>query len=205
MASVLAAAAYAEKVHREDSRPDVNSSPWVSHSLAVANRLTQHGVVDPLLLQVALLADVISFADAPLKALETLRARFGDEVACIVVELSQDRNVERSARKVAQIDGASTLSAGAKIVSLAKLLDNLHGLASGVPETWTTARVQDHFEWAFDVVSALTRDCPAAAASMHRELQGLLSSTVTLADDSKVPVVRAGYRAGEWRASRRER
>lgn len=201
--AVLDASRYAEAAHRLHRRPDAAGSPWISYSLAVAARLGRAGAAEPLLLQAALLADVVTFAKDQFRALAELRARFGDPVARVVAELTEDRSVSKAERRAAQIEVAPTLSPVARTVALARLAENLEALAAGVPESWTAERVQEHFAWASEFAAALADgQLPIPAMHLAAELKPVLAGSVKLSDGTAVPALPEpeGYAQGTSRA-----
>lgn len=200
LAAVLEATRHAEAAHRLHRRPDAGASPWISYSLAVAARLGRAGASEPLALQAALLADVVTFAKDPLVELAELRARFGDPVARVVAELTEDRSVSKTERRRAQIDAAASFSPVARMVALARMAENLDALVAGVPESWSAERVQDHFAWASDYVAALAAPpLPLPAMHLVAELKLVLSNAVLLSDGTRVAAASTGSTPRAWR------
>src|SRR5439155_221220 len=75
-----------------------------------------------------------------------LAAQFGDEVAAIVGEVTDDKSQTKDVRKQAQIEHAAQLSPRAKLVKLADKICNLRDIASSPPAGWPLERKQQYFD-----------------------------------------------------------
>ena len=84
---------------------------------------------------------------------EELRERFGARVAGIVAEVTDDKTLEKAARKRAQIEHAAHLSSDAKLVKLADKICNLRDLADHPPPEWPLERQLEYFDWARQVIA----------------------------------------------------
>lgn len=119
----------------------------------VAHILTHEGSVNDLaVIQAALLHDTIEDTET---TLEEITLNFGEKVAFIVKECTDDKTLPKSKRKELQILHASSSSHEAKLVKLADKLYNLRDLDKEIPIGWTNERVREYFEWAFKVVEGL--------------------------------------------------
>jgi (p)ppGpp synthase/HD superfamily hydrolase len=98
--------------------------PYVVHPLHVALLLERLGA-DAATVQAGLLHDVVE--DCPAWTLDRLRVDFGDDVASIVAELTEDKALPWAERKRLAIEGVACLSPGAVLV---KGCDKLHNLGS---------------------------------------------------------------------------
>ncbi|MFN0186701.1 MAG: HD domain-containing protein [Aquabacterium sp.] len=153
MALVLAAAAFAAHKHRDQRRKDAQASPYINHPLALARILAvEGGVSDPVTLAAALLHDTVEDTDT---TPQDLRQRFGDAVASVVGEVTDDKAVPKPQRKQAQVDHAPHLSPRAKLVKIADKIANLRDVDSQPPPDWDLARRQGYFDWAARVVAGL--------------------------------------------------
>ena len=151
---VLAAAEYAAERHALGKpRKDAQATPYINHPLAVARLLADvGGVDDPEILAAALLHDVIE--DTPTLA-DDLRARFGERVARIVLDVSDDKRLEKATRKALQVEHAPTLPVDSKLVKLADKICNLRDVADRPPAHWDLERRQAYFDWADRVFEGL--------------------------------------------------
>jgi guanosine-3',5'-bis(diphosphate) 3'-pyrophosphohydrolase len=149
---LLRAASFAAEKHRHQRRKDAEASPYINHPIALARVLWESGVNDPVVLCAALLHDTVE--DTGTTA-EELRAAFGDEITRVVLEVTDDKSLDKDRRKQLQIEHAATISDRAKLVKLADKICNLHDIAHTPPADWPKARRQEYFDWAKQVVDAL--------------------------------------------------
>src|ERR1700761_5214013 len=105
---VIAAAAFAAHKHRGQRRKDVAASPYINHPIALANvLLNEAGIDDATVVMAALLHDTIE--DTGTTSAELADA-FGDRVAAIVTEVSDDKHLDPAERKRLQVEHASAIS-----------------------------------------------------------------------------------------------
>jgi guanosine-3',5'-bis(diphosphate) 3'-pyrophosphohydrolase len=150
---ILDALQFAAHKHRDQRRKDEEASPYINHPIALANVLWREGGVhDPTVICAALLHDTIE--DTATTEIE-LRSHFGESVARIVGEVSDDKTLEKSDRKRLQVEHAPHLSREAKLVKLADKISNLRDIASSPPADWSLQRRQEYFDWAKRVVDRL--------------------------------------------------
>jgi guanosine-3',5'-bis(diphosphate) 3'-pyrophosphohydrolase len=153
MALILDAAVFAAYKHREGTRKDEEESPYINHPLEVARTLAiEGGVQDDIILAAAILHDTIE--DTKTEERE-LRARFGREVASIVVEVTDDETLPKAERKRLQIEHAHSLSPRAKLVKLADKIANVRDVLYRPPADWSAERREEYVEWARRVVEQL--------------------------------------------------
>ena len=163
LAPVLKAAAFAAEKHRDQRRKDAEASPYINHPIALANVLVNEGgVTDSNVICAALLHDTIE--DTETTEAE-LRAAFGDEITDIVLEVTDDKSLEKHVRKQAQIDHAPHISAQAKLVKLADKICNLRDILASPPAGWSTERKREYFDWAAKVVDGVRGVNPALEAA----------------------------------------
>jgi guanosine-3',5'-bis(diphosphate) 3'-pyrophosphohydrolase len=84
------------------------------------------------ILQAAILHDTIEDTDA---TAAELRKRFGDEVARIVLEVTDDKALPKQRRKELQVEHAPHKSEGAALVKLADKTCNLRDIANSPPHS----------------------------------------------------------------------
>jgi len=153
LALVLDAASFAADRHRQQRRKDVDASPYINHPLALARILAlEAGVSDPQVIAAALLHDTVEDTETSLEELET---RFGELVARIVAEVTDDKLKPKAERKRLQVEKAATKSSEAKLVKLADKISNLRDIVASPPADWPQQRKSEYFKWAKDVVSGL--------------------------------------------------
>ncbi|MBK6637444.1 MAG: bifunctional (p)ppGpp synthetase/guanosine-3',5'-bis(diphosphate) 3'-pyrophosphohydrolase [Rhodocyclaceae bacterium] len=153
LALVMRATSFAAAKHSNPRRKDADCSPYINHPSALANLLVSEAKVeDPAVLCAALLHDTIE--DTETTELE-LRSEFGDEIAQIVIEVTDDKSLDKAVRKQLQIEHAKHASHKAKLVKLADKICNLRDLVGSPPADWTVERKRDYFAWAEKVVDGL--------------------------------------------------
>ena len=150
---LIKAIEFAADKHRNQRRKDADASPYINHPIALANVLANEaGVDDEKVLMAAILHDTIEDTDTTSRELEEV---FGDEIAAIVLEVTDDMLLPKDERKRLQIEHASMISESAKLVKLADKICNLRDVADNSPTHWTLERRQQYFEWAKAVVDGL--------------------------------------------------
>lgn len=149
---VIRAADFAAHKHRDQRRKGANGCPYINHPLAVARILAEEGGVDDqIVLAAALLHDTIEDTDT---TADELRAEFGEQVAAIVLEVTDDKALPKARRKELQVEHAPHLSREAKLVKLADKVANLRDMVHAPPD-WPTTRKAEYFDWARAVVAGL--------------------------------------------------
>ena len=103
------------------------------------------GGKDLELVVAALLHDAIEDAGA-----------FGEDVAKLVEEVTDDKTIEKWERKKLQVKDAHKKSHRAKIIKLAEKTSNLRSLAASPPPDWSVKRRLEYIEWARNVAKGLT-------------------------------------------------
>lgn len=156
-ALLLEAVAFAAEKHRHQRRKDAHASPYINHPIELAILLQRQGVADPVTLCAALLHDTIEDTET---TADELREVFGDEIASVVLEVTDDKHLPKQQRKQLQIDHAHTLSKRARAVKLADKICNLQDVVRSAPSGWTLARRQEYLEWAKAVIDGLRGDHP---------------------------------------------
>lgn len=147
------ALAFAARKHRDQRRKDPEASPYINHPIALAELLVHEGGIDdPVVLAAALLHDTLE--DTETTPAE-LRAAFGDAIAAIVAEVSDDKTLAKQERKRLQIEHAPALSRRARLVKLADKTCNLRDVADHPPQGWSLQRRQEYFDWARAVVDGI--------------------------------------------------
>lgn len=153
LAKFVKAAAFAAKKHSTQRRKDAQASPYINHPIELANVLANEGGVnDVIALCAAVLHDTIEDTETTIEELQTL---FGPGVAAVVMEVTDDKSLEKSVRKQLQVEHAPHISPEAKLVKLADKICNLRDILASPPADWSAERKQAYFEWAARVVAGL--------------------------------------------------
>ena len=163
LALLFRALAFAAHKHRDQRRKDAEASPYINHPIALAEVLAgEGGVTDIGVLAAALLHDTIE--DTATTAGE-LRAAFGERIAAMVIEVTDDKELPKAERKRLQIEHAAGISPGAKLVKLADKICNLRDVAERPPAKWDLERRREYFEWAKRVIDGLRGAHPRLEAA----------------------------------------
>lgn len=153
MKAFIAAMAFAADKHRNQRRKDSEASPYINHPIALANVLANEaGIEDERVLMAAVLHDTIEDTETTEQELVKL---FGQDVASIVLEVTDDKTLPKAERKRLQIEHAPHISRRAKLVKLADKICNLRDITKSPPADWPLERKQAYFEWAKEVVDGL--------------------------------------------------
>ena len=156
---IVRALEFAAHKHRDQRRKDAQASPYINHPIALANVLvSEGGVDDPVVLSAALLHDTVEDTET---TTAELREAFGEKIAAIVGEVTDDKNLVKAERKRLQIEHAAHISREAKLVKLADKICNVRDVANHPPAKWDLTRRREYFEWAKAVVDQLRGIHPA--------------------------------------------
>lgn len=151
--ALLSAIAFAADRHRNQRRRDVDASPYINHPIGLAHLLAiTGGISDIVVLQAAVLHDTIEDTET---AYEELVEKFGQEVASVVAEVTDDKELPKVRRKQLQVEHAPHKSRAAALVKLADKTCNLRDIVSTPPADWSVERRQEYFDWAKRVVDGL--------------------------------------------------
>jgi len=151
--AVLQAADMAARLHVDQRRKGIAQEPYINHLLEVATLVAEAtGGSDPDVVIAALLHD--SIEDQGVTP-ETISEEFGQHVAHIVLEVTDDKALPKQERKRRQVQNASKKSRAAKLIKLADKTSNLRTIASSPAADWSVERRLQYVEWAKAVVAEL--------------------------------------------------
>jgi len=160
---LIQAAHFAAEKHKNQRRKDTEKTPYINHPLALANVLAVECSIDDVeVICGALLHDTIEDTNA---SKEELLENFGENITRIVLEVTDDKALDKMERKEAQVAHAPHISDQAKLVKLADKISNLRDILASPPSGWALERQQAYFDWAARVVNALR--------GVHPELEAL--------------------------------
>ena len=158
---LLKAIRFAADKHRDQRRKGEDASPYINHPIAVAGILAENGVTDLVVLQAAVLHDTVEDTET---TADELIAGFGEEVAEVVLEVTDDKSLRKQERKRLQIQRAPGLSPRAKLVKLGDKIDNVRDVTHRPPSDWSLDRRRDYLEWTRLVVEG----CRGAHPGLER-------------------------------------
>jgi GTP diphosphokinase / guanosine-3',5'-bis(diphosphate) 3'-diphosphatase len=150
---VLKAADAAARWHVHQRRKGPAEEPYINHQLEVAMMVADAtGGKDTNLVIAALLHDAIEDCEAPRELIDEI---FGNDVASLVEEVTDDKSLPKAARKDKQVKTAPTKSSRAKILKLADKTSNLRAVAASPPANWSVKRRKDYVDWSREVTKGL--------------------------------------------------
>ena len=163
MNRIICAISFAAEKHRSQRRKDIEASPYINHPIALANVLANEGgVTDVVVLSAAVLHDTIEDTNT---TAEELTAIFGAKITATVLDVTDDKSLDKHDRKQRQIEHAPHISKEAKLVKLADKICNLRDILAAPPADWSPERKQGYFDWAAKVV--------AGVRGVHPELEAV--------------------------------
>ena len=150
---ILRAVAFAAHKHRDQRRKDKDASPYINHPIQLATVLWEEGGVhDPEVIAAALLHDTLEDTET---TWQELRGLFGEEIADVVLEVTDTKWIKKALRKRLQVARAAHSSENARLVKLADKICNLRDIGAHPPAGWPLERKRQYFDWAKEVVDQL--------------------------------------------------
>jgi GTP diphosphokinase / guanosine-3',5'-bis(diphosphate) 3'-diphosphatase len=158
ISQILNAAVTAAQWHAKQRRKASASIPYINHLLEVAKLVDQAtGGKDTDLVIAALLHDAIE--DQGISRAQ-ISGQFGEEVATLVEEVSDDKSLPRDVRKHLQVERAAAKSPRAKILKLADKISNVTDIGKDPPPDWPVQRQRHYVRWGRDVGPGLRGASP---------------------------------------------
>lgn len=149
--TIMHAAHRAAEWHKNQRRKGAAGEPCIGHLLEVAALVAEADGGNVDLIVAALLHDTIE--DQPITR-EQIAEEFGERVAGLVMEATDDKSLPKAERKRLQIETATHKSRDAKLLKLADKISNLRSIAASPPAHWPLERRADYIAWAVNVVEA---------------------------------------------------
>ncbi|MGK0360984.1 MAG: (p)ppGpp synthase/HD superfamily hydrolase [Bradymonadia bacterium] len=179
-ALVLRAAYFAARHHVDQRRKGDRRRPYINHCVQVAEMLARVADVDDAILFAgALLHDVIEDTSA---TEADVRAAFGDAVADLVMEVTDDKSLCKAERKRMQIATAGKKSGRARLLKIADKISNVRDLVTDAPD-WPAERCLQYVMWSRDVVAPMRgvnadieAAFDAACAATEAHYRGMIST-----------------------------
>lgn len=161
------AVAFAADKHRNQRRKDADASPYINHPIALASVLANEGgVTDAAVLCAAVLHDTLEDTET---TPQELTAIFGPQITAIVLDVTDDKSLDKHVRKQRQIEHAPHISKQAKLVKLADKICNLRDILASPPAD-SPERKRSYFDWAAKVVAGIRGVHPELEAVFDRLL-----------------------------------
>jgi len=171
---VSEAADLAARRHNGMARKGRGNEPYINHLAEVANllALVTDGA-DAELVAAGWLHDTIEDTDT---TRTELAQKFGERVATLVVEVTDDMSLAKTERRRKQIADAPHKSSGARLIKIADKISNIRARIHSAPTPDERADLIDYVDWAEQVVAG----CRGANARLDR----MFDDTVKLARSS---------------------
>ncbi|MBI2688068.1 MAG: HD domain-containing protein [Acidobacteria bacterium] len=166
---VVRAAEFAARAHCRHRRKDVDQTPYINHLAHVAHLLAEAGC-DANLIAAGYLHDTIEDVRV---SYETLVENFGEDIAGLVRDVTDDKSQRWQRRKQAQIEHATAASPRVAALKLADKISNLYSLRDTPPHGWDAAEIRKYIEWAHQVVTRLPSPNPVLLAD-YQTIRGEL-------------------------------
>jgi GTP diphosphokinase / guanosine-3',5'-bis(diphosphate) 3'-diphosphatase len=155
---VSSAANFAAERHKDQRRKGKRQVPYVNHLAEVARLLAVATKgTDAELVAAGWLHDTVEDTET---SQDELVSTFGDDVASLVMEVTDDKSLPKAERKRLQVLKTPAKTLRAKMIKLADLTSNLRQF----PEDWESQRINDYFEWADQVAAG----CRGVNAELER-------------------------------------
>lgn len=176
LSNLMHAVSFAAKKHTGQTRKGKDDAPYINHPLEVANLLINLGKVEDYdVLIAAILHDTVEDTET---SVEEIAELFGQTVAEIVAEVTDDKSLPKAERKQLQIEHAPHLSLSAKQLKMADKISNITDIVNNPPVDWTIERRLEYLDWGEKVMAGL-RGANAHLEQHFDELIKLSRSRIT--------------------------
>lgn len=167
--SLLRAIEFAAEKHKCQKRKGKSQTPYINHPIRVAHLLAEFGQSENSdLLMAAILHDTI---EDTATTIDELVVAFGEHVAKIVMEVTDDKSLPAPERKRLQVIQTPKKSIEAKMLKIADKTCNVKDITLDPPTNWTLERKIAYLDWAEAVVKGATGVNPALEAHFYTVLQ----------------------------------
>jgi (p)ppGpp synthase/HD superfamily hydrolase len=163
---------YARDHHKGQTRKGEAAEPYISHVSEVASLVRRFGG-DDISIAGAWLHDVVEDCTP---TIDDIFSEFGDEVAVLVAEVTDDKTLEKAERKARQVATAAKKSDRACLIKWADKTSNLRAIALS-PPPWPEARKHEYVAWASTVTNVLPLR-PDNAVALFEEAKGLALASI---------------------------
>jgi len=162
------ALAFSADKHRLQRRKGAAASPYINHPIDVARALAHEGRVrDTGVLVAAVLHDT---SEDTATTADEIAARFGADIAGLVLEVTDDQALGSAERKRLQVERAGSLSPRARLVRLADKLCNVRDLVRDTPHGWSVERRREYLDWTERVIDGCRGCNPGLETAYDRAL-----------------------------------
>jgi guanosine-3',5'-bis(diphosphate) 3'-pyrophosphohydrolase len=167
---VSKAAEFAAHRHKGETRKARPDEPYVNHLAEVANILAEiTDGADAELVAAGWLHDTV---EDGLATRAELVAEFGDRIAALVDEVTDDMSLPQPRRRQKQVEDASHKSPGAKLIKIADKISNVRARIHAEPTAAQRSDLADYTNWAEQVVAG----CRGVNAALDMKFDETISA-----------------------------
>ena len=149
MRDIARAAHFAAVRHSAQRRKGAAGEPYINHLLEVADLVASVlAEPDANLVMAALLHDTVEDVGV---TKDELVESFGQDVADLVLEVTDDKSLPKQERKRLQIVNAPRKSVRAQVIKLADKISNLRAMLASPAVDWSLQRQGEYFAWAWSM------------------------------------------------------
>jgi guanosine-3',5'-bis(diphosphate) 3'-pyrophosphohydrolase len=163
---LMRAAHFAAARHSAQRRKGASAEPYVNHLLEVADLVAGALQADDVNVVIAaLLHDTVEDVGV---TKDELVEEFGQDVADLVMECTDDKSLPKKERKRLQIVNAPHKTPRAQLIKLSDKISNLRAILASPPTDWSVETQRQYFEWARQVVDGLSAPNPGLKQEFDR-------------------------------------
>ncbi len=163
---------FAAECHVRQRRKGQAQEPYINHLTEVAFLLASAvGDSDPDLIVAGYLHDTMEDSGV---TRDYLAFRFGEDVAALVAEVTDDKTLDKPERKRRQIENAPAKSVRAQWLKQADKISNLRSLRTSPPASWPAGRQMEYVLWAKQVVDGFPSPHPVLEAEFLGVFEDLI-------------------------------
>ena len=142
---------YAARRHADQRRKGAAAKPYINHLAEVAFLLAEATEgEDGNLVIAGLLHDAIEDTGA---TEADIQQAFGDDIAALVVAVTDDKGLAKAERKRRQVESAPGKPDRARMLKIADKTSNLRDIVADPPADWPDERKREYIGWASSVVA----------------------------------------------------
>ena len=170
---LLRAVSFAAEKHKDQRRKDAKDSPYINHVIAVASALAEEGkVTDEELIMAAILHDTVEDTET---TCEEIAGQFGNKVASIVCEITDEMKLPKEVRKRLQEVNSPRWTPEAKQLRIADKICNVRDIAHNPPANWPLERKREYLLWTIRVVAG----CRGVNTLLEKSFDDAITSAAT--------------------------
>ena len=171
---VSEAAELAARRHSGMARKGRGDEPYINHLAEVANLLAEAtDGADAELVAAGWLHDTVEDTGT---TREELAQKFGERVAALVVEVTDDMNLSQTERRQKQIEDAPHKSPGAKLIEIADKVSNIRARIAPQPSEAQRVDLAAYVIWAEKVVAGCRGGNPKLDAKFDETVRAAKST-----------------------------